>query len=214
MHRVYISIKEFADRANISRQRVYQILDKKLKPYCKVIGNRKFIDSSALDDFISQNSCQPIDRKNENRVDNFTSKPLQKKYESVDKCYSNLVDNRLDNEIDNFKDNTLQINSQNIGDHSFDHDDKIIELVISSLEKQIETKDFQIKEKDKQIESKDNQIFELQNTIKSLQEQQMILTKSLANSQALHAGTIKEHIDSKAEKRGIFYWLFHFRRQK
>ena len=65
-----------------------------------------------------------------------------------------------------------------------------------------------------QLEAKDNQIFELQNTIKSLQEQQTILTKSLANSQALHAGTIKEHIDSKAEKRGIFYWLFHFRRQK
>lgn len=65
-----------------------------------------------------------------------------------------------------------------------------------------------------QLEAKDNQIFELQNTIKSLQEQQTILTKSLANSQALHAGTIKEHIDSKAEKRGIFYWLSHFRRQK
>lgn len=80
-------------------------------------------------------------------------------------------------------------------------------LVIKTLVEQIEIKD-------KQLANKDNQIFELQNTIKSLQEQQTILTKSLANSQALHAGTIKEHIDSKAEKRGIFYWLFHFRRQK
>lgn len=60
-----------------------------------------------------------------------------------------------------------------------------------------------------QLEAKDNQIVELQNIIKSLQEQQTILTKSLANSQALHAGTIKEHIDSKAEKSGLFGWILH-----
>ena len=47
-----------------------------------------------------------------------------------------------------------------------------------------------------QLETKDNQIFELQNVIKNMQEQQLEITKSLTNSQALHAGTIKEHIDS------------------
>lgn len=63
----------------------------------------------------------------------------------------------------------------------------------------------QIAIKDKQIELKDNQIFELQSILKSMQEQQLLLTKSLANSQALHAGTIKEHIDSK--KSGFFSTL-------
>ena len=58
----------------------------------------------------------------------------------------------------------------------------------------------QIAIKDKQIELKDNQIFELQSILKSMQEQQLLLTKSLANSQALHAGTIKEHIDSKKSR--------------
>ena len=59
----------------------------------------------------------------------------------------------------------------------------------------------QIAIKDKQIELKDNQIFELQSILKSMQEQQLLLTKSLANSQALHAGTIKEHIDSNLKKK-------------
>lgn len=59
----------------------------------------------------------------------------------------------------------------------------------------------QIAIKDRQIELKDNQIFELQNILKSMQEQQLLLTKSLANSQALHAGTIKEHIDSNLKKK-------------
>ena len=68
-----------------------------------------------------------------------------------------------------------------------------------------------------QLETKDKQIFELQNVIKIMQEQHLALTKSLSNSQALHAGTIKEHIDSstannetKQEKRkNLFSWFFN-----
>lgn len=56
-------------------------------------------------------------------------------------------------------------------------------LIINALVEQIEIKD-------KQLAKKDEQIFELQSIIKSIQEQQISLTNSLANSQALHAGTI------------------------
>ena len=74
-----------------------------------------------------------------------------------------------------------------------------------------------------QLETKDNQIFELQNVIKNMQEQQLEITKSLTNSQALHAGTIKEHIDStiydvKDEQNGkknkFWNWILNFRRHK
>ena len=67
-----------------------------------------------------------------------------------------------------------------------------------------------------QLATKDNQIFELQNVIKNMQEQQLALNKSLTNSQALHAGTIKEHIDSstsnnetkQTKRKNLFSWLF------
>ena len=67
-----------------------------------------------------------------------------------------------------------------------------------------------------QLATKDNQIFELQNVLKTMQEQQLALTKSLTNSQALHAGTIKEHIDSSTannetkqpKRKNLFSWLF------
>lgn len=74
-----------------------------------------------------------------------------------------------------------------------------------------------------QLATKDNQIFELQNVIKNMQEQQLEITKSLTNSQALHAGTIKEHIDStiydvkdeQNEKKNKFWnWILNFRRHK
>lgn len=82
-------------------------------------------------------------------------------------------------------------------------------LVINALVEQIEIKD-------KQLAKKDEQIFELQSIIKSLQEQQVSLTKSLANSQALHAGTLQEHIESKVAEQSsgssrlcrVWSWLF------
>ena len=78
-------------------------------------------------------------------------------------------------------------------------------LVINTLVEQIEIKD-------KQLAKKDEQIFELQSIIKSLQEQQVSLTKSLANSQALHAGTIQEHIQGEiTPKKGFWSWLFRKR---
>ena len=83
-------------------------------------------------------------------------------------------------------------------------------LIVKALLEQIEIKD-------RQLSNKDSQIFELQNILKSMQEQQLALTKSLANSQALHAGTIKEHIDSsttndqtKTKKwRNLLSWIFN-----
>ena len=44
----YISIKDYAQIKGLSVQRVYQKLNKELKPYLKIINNKKFLDSSVL----------------------------------------------------------------------------------------------------------------------------------------------------------------------
>ena len=44
----YLSIKEFAQRAGVSTQAIYQRLDKDLKRYCKEVDGRKKLDISAL----------------------------------------------------------------------------------------------------------------------------------------------------------------------
>lgn len=100
--------------------------------------------------------------------------------------------------------NSIYFNDINANKHSNDSNDLSVSELSSTLVNTINT----LKE---QLENKDNQISELTNMLKSMQEQQVILTKSLANSQALHAGTIKEHIDSKNEKRGLWYRIFHLR---
>lgn len=184
MEKEYISIREFAARANISRQRAYKLVNKRLQGYCKTIDSKKCIDISALEEFQKFSSvdktCNPVDKTH-----------LQQPTVHVEHTYFRPVD-KICNPIDE------------IVDKSCTPVDKIIDL----FNKQLEIKDSQLESKDIQLAKKDEQIFELQSIIKSLQEQQVSLTKSLANSQALHAGTIQEHIESKIEKKGFWRWLF------
>lgn len=53
--RQYITIAEFAKRAGVSRQTVYNRLDKDLTEFVKVIDNRKHIDKTALSMFSAEN---------------------------------------------------------------------------------------------------------------------------------------------------------------
>ena len=46
----YISIAEFAEQAGVSKQAVYQRLNKSLKAYVKVVDGKKSIDIRALED--------------------------------------------------------------------------------------------------------------------------------------------------------------------
>lgn len=50
----YISITKFANKANITRQAVYQRIDKDLSSFVKIIDNKKYISSSALSKFSSR----------------------------------------------------------------------------------------------------------------------------------------------------------------
>lgn len=210
MEKEYISIREFAARANISRQRAYQLLDKKLKSYCKTIESKKFIDVSALEELQKVSGLdKPIDNIVK-PIQKIRQSPLQLNTGSTDNYYFSPIDKisqSFDKPIDKTVKISLQQSHENVDNSNFNHLDKIID----SFTEQLKIKDKQIKIKDNQLAKKDEQIFELQSIIKSLQEQQVSLTKSLANSQALHAGTIQEHIESKVEKRSLWSWLFRKR---
>lgn len=56
----FLTVKEFAERAGISTQRVYQLLAKDLQSYCKVIGNTKYINISALERFTAKPICKDL----------------------------------------------------------------------------------------------------------------------------------------------------------
>lgn len=199
MNKEYISIKEFAARANISRQGAYKIINKKFQNYCKIIENKKYIDISAVEEL----------KKAGDKICQLGDKIVYGDCRLGDKTVAlSLQQGRLS--ADN---HTFQLGDKDcqLGDKSCLLGDKTVDKMIDALNEQLRVKDKQIEIKDNQLAKKDEQIFEMQNIIKSLQEQQVSLTKTLANSQALHAGTIQEHIESKVEKRSLWSWLFRKR---
>ncbi|MDR3046767.1 MAG: hypothetical protein LBU51_04015 [Bacteroidales bacterium] len=72
----YISIKEFATRAGVTTQAIYQRIDKDLQSYFKIVGNKKCLNISALEMFsLKQDDKQPQD--NLQTVDNSLVSTLQ-----------------------------------------------------------------------------------------------------------------------------------------
>lgn len=53
----YITVAEFANRAKISKQRVYQLLNKRLKPFVQVVDGKKMLDIKALENFNIKEDC-------------------------------------------------------------------------------------------------------------------------------------------------------------
>ena len=61
----YISIAEFAERAGVSKQAVYQRLNKSLKKYVKIEKGKKYINIKALEDLYSKEVEQVFQGKNQ-----------------------------------------------------------------------------------------------------------------------------------------------------
>ena len=209
MEKEYISIREFASRANISKQRVYQLLEKKLKGYCKTIENRKYIDVSALEELQKvsslENVSQPIEKdlesplkKNSEPTENSNFQPLEKSLENIIESLENIVQ-PLERKVET----PLKEGSKSIEKSNFQPLERTIENIIESF--------------NKQLEIKDKQISELTEMLKDVQSKQNELMCSLKAAQALHAGTLQEHIESKVAEqssgstrpsRGFWHWLF------
>ena len=54
MEKEYISVKEFAERANISKQAAYQQIKGRLKPFVKVEQGTTYIETAALSKFYNE----------------------------------------------------------------------------------------------------------------------------------------------------------------
>lgn len=65
----YLTIAEFAKRVNVSKQAIYQQLDKKLKPYLIVIDGKKKLNIKAISEVYDKQS-EEIDKEVEQEENN------------------------------------------------------------------------------------------------------------------------------------------------
>lgn len=84
----FISVGAFAKTLGISNQAVYQQLDKKLKPYLKIVDNKKMLSVKALSEIYGKGVKQEIDKGFNNFYQeevNFLKKQLETLTEQLDK---------------------------------------------------------------------------------------------------------------------------------
>lgn len=86
----YISIAEFADRAGISRQAVYQQLTKKLTQYVKVEKGKKLLNTQALSEVYGIKDCKQIDKEVCKDIDSQLIELLRQQMEEKDRQIAEL----------------------------------------------------------------------------------------------------------------------------
>lgn len=119
----YLSVKKFAETANVSAQSVYSRLKKDLKPYLKFEGNVRKLSTNALKLFGTDKS-----RKIKN------SRKKSDHHQEQENIILKLI--KPDDEFE-----------------SSNRKKPVFEVMLLSLKNQLEIKDMQLHEKDKQIES-------------------------------------------------------------
>lgn len=80
----YITVSEFSKRANVTRQYVYQQLDKKLKEFVKVVDNKKMLNIKALELFTQEEDCKVVEQQ--------FSQQLNNQVDSLNKQIESLLD--------------------------------------------------------------------------------------------------------------------------
>ena len=80
----YITVSEFSKRANVTRQYVYQQLDKKLKEFVKVVDNKKMLNIKGLELFTQGEDCKVVEQQ--------FSQQLNNQVDSLNKQIESLLD--------------------------------------------------------------------------------------------------------------------------
>ena len=80
MNNEYLSIKDFAAAVGVSQQAIYKQLNNKLKPYLKVVENKKMLEKSALELFKKEEKVNEV----EQQLINMLQTELNKKNEQIE----------------------------------------------------------------------------------------------------------------------------------
>ena len=72
----YITVSEFSKRANVSKQYVYQQLDKKLKEFVKVVDNKKMLNIKGLELFNQVENSQVVEQDFNQQLNNSLNKQI------------------------------------------------------------------------------------------------------------------------------------------
>ena len=183
----YLTVKQFAERAGVSTQRIYQLLTKSLQEFCKTENGTKYISVAGLSVF-SKSALQPL------------AKDLPSNLQELAKDLPSDLQEKEILETELLKE-TIEVLRQQLTVK--DGQIAAMDAQLSVKDEQLATKDSQLAVKDEQLAAKDKQLADLTAALVSAQEQHKALTDALTAAQALHAGTLQERlVDQSGSSEG------------
>lgn len=126
----YITVAEFSKRANISKQRVYQLLNKSLKEFVQEVDGKKVIDIRGLDLF--------KDSENNSRVEQAFEQDLNKNLIDTLNTTIDLLNKQLAEKDNQIKSLTEIINTQAKGISADSHAELAEKLKLENAEQKEE----------------------------------------------------------------------------
>ena len=169
----YLTVKQFAERAGVSTQRIYQLLTKSLQEFCKTENGTKYISVAGLSVF-SKPALQPL------------AKDLPSNLQGLAKDLPSDLQEKDTLETELLKETIEALRQQ-----------------LTVKDGQLAAMDAQLSVKDEQLAAKDKQLADLTAALVSAQEQHKALTDALTAAQALHAGTLQERlVDQSGSSEG------------
>ena len=205
----YLTVKQFAERAGVSTQRIYQLLTKSLQEFCKTENGTKYISVAGLSVF-SKPALQPLAKDLPSDLQGL-AKDLPSDLQGLAKDLpSDLQGLAKDlpsdlQEKDTLETGLLKETIEALRQQLTVKDGQLaaMDAQLSVKDEQLATKDVQLSVKDEQLAAKDKQIADLTAALVSAQEQHKALTDALTAAQALHAGTLQERlVDQSGSSEG------------
>ncbi len=187
----YLTVQEFAERAGCTKQRVYQLLNKSLKPFTMVENGRKYVLSDGIEEVLKAREAQGFSSKLPT-VEQELSKGL-------------MQDETLKSELDELKARLEQAVADLAAKDEQIKDAEIKAAAADAERKRADAAEQNVKVRDEQLIAQQKTIESLTNALASAQEAQTRLTEALAAEQALHAGTIQKQLTMQDEKPTGFW---------
>lgn len=198
MSKGFLTVKEFAEQANISQQAVYKQLNSRLKPFIHNVNGQKFIEAAALEKFYSTQVVQSL---------NPDSTPENQEIQpEVAQPNSTLIQPKKDEQTDTEKQQELEDQIKEL--------QKQIKQIIENEQEERQFLRDQIKQKDKQIESLTENLKIAQHLAAADKKKVMELeAKQQENMKAevevqVDPAASEENID-RQKKKGLFARLFN-----
>ena len=205
----YLTVKQFAERAGVSTQRIYQLLTKSLQEFCKTENGTKYISVAGLSVF-SKPALQPLAKDLPSDLQGLAkdlpsdlqglAKDLPSDLQGLAKDLPSDLQEKDTLETELLKETIEALRQQlTVKDGQL----AVMDAQLSVKDEQLATKDVQLSVKDEQLAAKDKQLADLTAALVSAQEQHKALTDALTAAQALHAGTLQERlVDQSGSSEG------------